>query len=213
MASTLGAHNPLRYRGYVYDTETTLYYLQSRYYDPELGRFINSDVLVSTGQGILGNNMFAYCLNNPVRYIDSEGQEATESCYSDDPRDDMFPKVDGAPISPTNGAQQNSQTSGLSSGRTYSAPPGGGGVSHSITVGSTTVTFGHGGGHMGGNDISQVESFIANDVVTRPPSPSHCEHVTVDYYGARLNYGYFTRSDILINVGTYFFPQVTEVCK
>ena len=73
LATTLGVHNPLRYRGYVYDTETGLYYLQSRYYDPEVGRFINSDILVSTGQGLLGNNMFAYCLNNPVKYVDIAG--------------------------------------------------------------------------------------------------------------------------------------------
>ena len=73
MASTLGAHNPLRYRGYVYDTETTLYYLQSRYYDPEMGRFINGDALASTGQGVLGNNMFAYCQNNPVSGYDPTG--------------------------------------------------------------------------------------------------------------------------------------------
>ena len=43
MASTLGLHNPLRYRGYVYDQESGLYYLQSRYYNPEIGRFINAD--------------------------------------------------------------------------------------------------------------------------------------------------------------------------
>ena len=73
MASTLGAHNPLRYRGYVYDTETGLYYLQSRYYDPEMGRFINADGYASTGQGILGTNMFAYCGNNPVKNIDQLG--------------------------------------------------------------------------------------------------------------------------------------------
>ena len=66
-------YNPLRYRGYVYDTETELYYLQSRYYDPEIGRFINADVYVSTGQGALGNNMFAYCLNNPINNCDSTG--------------------------------------------------------------------------------------------------------------------------------------------
>ena len=70
LAETLGVHNPLRYRGYVYDTETTLYYLQSRYYDPKLGRFLNADAFTSTGQGTLGNNMFAYCLNNPVNRID-----------------------------------------------------------------------------------------------------------------------------------------------
>ena len=65
--------NPLRYRGYVYDTETGLYYLQSRYYDPAIGRFINADGLVSTGQGILGNNMYAYCGNNPVNRVDPTG--------------------------------------------------------------------------------------------------------------------------------------------
>ena len=73
MANTLGALNPLRYRGYVYDEETELYYLQSRYYNPEIGRFVNADALVSTGQGLLGNNMFAYCLNNPVNRIDVTG--------------------------------------------------------------------------------------------------------------------------------------------
>ena len=68
--------NPLRYRGYVYDMETGLYYLQSRYYDPEIGRFINADAFVSTGQGVLGNNMFAYCGNNPVNNVDPLG-----TCY------------------------------------------------------------------------------------------------------------------------------------
>jgi len=72
-ANTLGKYNPLRYRGYVYDTETKLYYLQSRYYNPEWGRFINADAFAATGQGILGNNMFAYCNNNPVSYSDNAG--------------------------------------------------------------------------------------------------------------------------------------------
>ena len=76
LASTLGEYNPLRYRGYVYDTETGFYYLQSRYYDPQIGRFINADALVSTGQGLLGNNMFAYCLNNPIVYSDYIGTAA-----------------------------------------------------------------------------------------------------------------------------------------
>ena len=73
IASTLGVHNPLRYRGYVYDQETGLYYLQSRYYNPEWGRFISADTYVSTGQGLLGNNMFAYCGNNPVKMYDKTG--------------------------------------------------------------------------------------------------------------------------------------------
>ena len=73
MAGSIGTLNPLRYRGYVYDTETGLYYLNSRYYNPETGRFINADGYVSTGQGIVGNNMFAYCGNNPSSRTDPSG--------------------------------------------------------------------------------------------------------------------------------------------
>ena len=67
---TLANINPLRYRGYVYDTETGLYYVSSRYYDPEIGRFISADEFTSTGQGTVGCNMFAYCGNNPVSRVD-----------------------------------------------------------------------------------------------------------------------------------------------
>ena len=74
MAGTLGTLNPLRYRGYVYDTETGLYYLQSRYYDPEICRFISADGYASTGQGLLGANSFAYCENNPVTRQDDSGE-------------------------------------------------------------------------------------------------------------------------------------------
>ncbi len=68
--------NPIRYRGYYYDTETRLYYLKSRYYDPAVKRFLNADGNVATGQGVIGNNMFAYCINNPVIYEDHEGEMA-----------------------------------------------------------------------------------------------------------------------------------------
>ena len=78
MADTLGQTNPIRYRGYYYDNETGFYYLQSRYYDPVTQRFLNADGLVSTGQGMLGNNMFAYCGNNPVNYVDPTGKLAIE---------------------------------------------------------------------------------------------------------------------------------------
>ena len=73
LATTLGADNPFRYRGYYYDTETGLYYLTTRYYDPEVCRFISADVYMSTGQGVLGGNMWAYCLNNPVNRFDTCG--------------------------------------------------------------------------------------------------------------------------------------------
>ncbi len=64
--------NPLRYRGYVYDQETGFYYLNSRYYNPAVGRFINPDSLLNQ-ESALGNNMFAYCLNNPMNMTDTEG--------------------------------------------------------------------------------------------------------------------------------------------
>ena len=57
----------------MHHTDSGLYYLQSRYYDPKIGRFINADALVSTGQGLLGNNMFAYCNNSPVQKKDIGG--------------------------------------------------------------------------------------------------------------------------------------------
>ena len=66
--------NPLRYRGYVYDQETGFYYLQSRYYDPAVGRWINVDSILSTEYGLLGYNLFAYCNNNPANNIDQSGQ-------------------------------------------------------------------------------------------------------------------------------------------
>ena len=71
----LGNKNPFRYRGYYYDTETELYYLQSRYYDPKLCRFINMDSLeYAEPERINGLNLFAYCGNNPVMFVDPSGQ-------------------------------------------------------------------------------------------------------------------------------------------
>lgn len=65
--------NPIRYRGYVYDFETGFYYLQSRYYDPQVRRFISIDAYVSTGQNFIGFNMYVYCLNNPTGRIEIGG--------------------------------------------------------------------------------------------------------------------------------------------
>ena len=74
-ANSVGSQNPFRYRGYYYDTETKLYYLQTRYYDPEVGRFINADAFTSTDiSSPLGTNMFAYCENNPVAREDPSGE-------------------------------------------------------------------------------------------------------------------------------------------
>ena len=68
----VGDKNPFRYRGYYYDTETGLYYLNSRYYNSEFGRFISADGLIDN-RGATSQNLFAYCYNNPVNYSDADG--------------------------------------------------------------------------------------------------------------------------------------------
>ena len=74
--SNVAIINPFRYRSYYYDTETNLYYLNSRYYSPKMGRFINCDgILIKTGN-ILSLNAYCYCLNNPVNRIDSGGRSS-----------------------------------------------------------------------------------------------------------------------------------------
>lgn len=70
----IGHINVYRYRGYRYDKETGLYYLQSRYYNPQWGRFINADGLLSTGKNLIGMNLYTYCENNPINKTDSSGQ-------------------------------------------------------------------------------------------------------------------------------------------
>jgi len=67
-------YNPFRYRGYYYDSDLGMYYLQSRYYDANICRFINPDRFISTGQGLTGYNMFAYCGNNPIAFMDITGE-------------------------------------------------------------------------------------------------------------------------------------------
>ena len=74
LAESIGQKNPLRYRGYYYDAETGFYYVSSRYYDPEVGRWINSDNMVVAGEDVLGTNLFVYCGNNPINRIDPSGR-------------------------------------------------------------------------------------------------------------------------------------------
>ena len=73
LAATVGAKNPYCYRGYRYDTETGLYYLQSRYYNADWGRFINADAIIGQTGDLLGANVFAYCQNNYVNAYDPSG--------------------------------------------------------------------------------------------------------------------------------------------
>ena len=75
-SAAIGTLNPIRYRGYYYDNDLKLYYLQSRYYDAEIGRFISADVTdtaVASLMGLTDKNLYAYCDNNPVNRIDFGG--------------------------------------------------------------------------------------------------------------------------------------------
>ena len=72
LAETLGKVQPFRYRGYVFDEETGLYYLRSRYYNPRWGRFVNAD-------SILTRNAYAYCLNSPLAFKDKNGHSTEKS--------------------------------------------------------------------------------------------------------------------------------------
>ena len=79
LAYTLSFVSPFTYRGYCYDYDIELYYLQSRYYSPEIGRFINTDdtqIAIATMGKVLGANLFAYCNNNPVMNVDYNGNLA-----------------------------------------------------------------------------------------------------------------------------------------
>ena len=78
-ANTGAANNPFKYRGYYHDSETSFYYLNSRYYDPAICRFINQDSALY--HSMLGYNMFAYCYNNPVNYVDYTGEIAISATF------------------------------------------------------------------------------------------------------------------------------------
>ena len=73
LAETLGKVQPFRYRGYVFDEETGLYYLRSRYYNPGWGRFANADAEIAVEAKLWDAKLFIYCANNPVRYTDDGG--------------------------------------------------------------------------------------------------------------------------------------------
>jgi len=84
-ASHIAIINPFRYRGYYYDQGTGLYYLNSRYYDPEVGRFINGDDVVAFYSLYFTDNtinLIAYCKNNPVTYKDENGYSFKDIIWS-----------------------------------------------------------------------------------------------------------------------------------
>jgi|GEM_PF-3553966 len=78
-SSNIALVNPFRYRSYYYDGEIGMYYLNSRYYNQEWGRFINADGYMSTGTGLLSHNMYVYCSSNPVNISDPSGNTPADA--------------------------------------------------------------------------------------------------------------------------------------
>ncbi len=81
LASTLGTIQPFRYRGYVFDEETGLYYLRSRYFNPNLCRFVNADSHLGFRGEIFAHNVYTYCVNSPVCLLDNDGLVWTMGAY------------------------------------------------------------------------------------------------------------------------------------
>ena len=74
LESTIGQLNPFRYKGYYYDNESGMYYCNSRYYNPQWGRFLNSDSIEYLDpESINGLNLYCYCMNNPIMYANPSG--------------------------------------------------------------------------------------------------------------------------------------------
>ena len=76
LAATVGQKNPFRYRGYYFDAESGMYYLQSRYYDPEIRRFISADdvtTVITVNAGLNYQNLYTYCSNEPIGRYDENG--------------------------------------------------------------------------------------------------------------------------------------------
>ena len=228
LADTLGEVNPLRYRGYVYDSECDLYYLQSRYYDPSIGRYLNHDVLFDYNVGIRGYNLFAYCGNSPVFRLDPYGRASIGADEDADITNDVVSEKEGggtgvnygnpnpAPFYGGSGASGNSpgasnggNTSNATSSTSnsgYTTPSGGGGISGSQQVNGITVTFGHGGRHLEGTGYTtaDIEPAIASNVVAANPDVNSFYKGSVSVGGIIFEYSSYRRSNFLINVGTYY---------
>ena len=208
MATTLGTLNPLTYRGYVYDHETELYYVSSRYYNPAWGRFLNADVLISTGQGMLGNNMFAYCRNNPVSRKDISGYRDTpvEEEYDDD--------VETAPIVPDGGGPINS-TGSVSVGQASGIGSGGNGADFSFKSDAALAEHFQKHNSEFGNVFNTPQDYLdtANYVIQNGEYVAN-QNAYVKFYGMNggANFAFVGMSHDGSYITTFHLKHVSQIC-
>ena len=162
----VGSINPFRYRGYYWDAESGLYYLQSRYYDPETGRFVNADGILDAGAGTAMTNLYAYCGNDPVNSADPSGMckqdylVSLSSCggtyYWKCPLKELMPKVS---ISKSIGAVKKTATSTVATGINSSISGSVGPFSHQV---SSSIGYAEG---MGRGQSTTPQSNITNTML------------------------------------------------
>lgn len=139
--NSYASFNHFRYRGYYFDSELGFYYLNSRYYDPSVGRFINADVYVSTGQGLLGYNMFVYCLNDPVSHKDDQGTDTVSVTEGEDNGYTLNEMILSSGGGGSSGSGNGSGSAGGNSGYSYNFSSNTKGVSGG--TGNTGTTTGY----------------------------------------------------------------------
>ena len=189
--------------------ETGLYYLQSRYYNPEIGRFINADRYISTGTGMLGYNIYAYCNNNPV-ICRGKGGDVLETCLEDaDPTNDFMEDVMGGGDRFAEGKYVTNGTNVLGGtgnyGR-YSTPAGGGGSTSKININGKIINFGHGGRHLKGTglNMNEVNKLIADKVSELNLAKGEFYKGRITMRGITLEYTSYGLGGNVTNVGTYY---------
>ncbi len=166
LASTIGQINPIRYRGYYYDNDTGFYYLQSRYYDPETGRFINADTILDTGANILGNNMFVYAANNPTNNSDYNGHWIIKNAIKWVAKNIVKPVVKA--VKKTMSKANLTYSTGLNVSGTPSAFIFNGQIGLSLdTKGNVAIQASAGGGVTGGNPSISITNYRS---ITNAPS-------------------------------------------
>ncbi len=177
----IGTINPIRYRGYYYDTETDLYYLEARYYDPETGRFISQDSIdFLVPDHLTGLNLYAYCNNNPIMYTDPSGCFAITTAI-------IIGAIVGAVVGGTiggvvtyNSAKKSGATGGELLGKTILGVLGG-----AVIGGAIGAAIGYGVGYLAGGTYASgltaksvgtgVKTFVsqANKVNHVLNNPAH----------------------------------------